>query len=94
MNPRRRVAVAVVGGLGAVLVALSVSGVTSAGGYPVYLALAALVVVVTAALGATVAVFLSVHRWLEGRHAINLPCDVGARPPLASRPYPDECAVC
>jgi len=64
MNPRRRVAVAVVGVLGAVLLALSVSGVTIAGGYPLYLASAALVVVVAAALGAVLVLFLLVRRWL------------------------------
>jgi hypothetical protein len=64
MNRRRSVAVAVVGVLGAVLIALSVSGVTSAGGYPVHLASAALVVVVAAALGVALAMFLLVRRWL------------------------------
>ena len=64
MNRRRSVAVAVVGVLGAVLIALSVSGATSAGGYPVHLASAALVVVVAVALGASLAVFLLVRCWL------------------------------
>jgi hypothetical protein len=58
------VAAAVVGVLGAVLIALSVSGAASAGGYPVHLASAALVVVVAAALGVALAMFLSVRRWL------------------------------
>jgi hypothetical protein len=64
MNRRRSTAVAVVGVLGAVLIALWVSGATSAGGYPVHLAAAALVVVVAAALGVALAMFLLVRRWL------------------------------
>lgn len=65
MNPRRSAAVAFLAVLGAVLIALWVSGVTTAGGYPVYLASAALVVVVGAAFGvALVVLFLFARRWL------------------------------
>ncbi len=64
MNRRRSLAVAVVGVLGALLLGLSVSGVTSASGYPLYLAAQALVVVAAAALGAVLVVLLLVRRWL------------------------------
>ena len=56
---------AVVGAVGAVLLALLVCGVRPAGGgYPVYVALAAFAVVVAAALGAVLTLFLLVRRWL------------------------------
>ena len=47
------------------MLALLVCGVRPAvGGYPVYVALAALGVVVAAALGLVLALFLLVRRWL------------------------------